>query len=210
MAAIFDQINPDQWYVSVSMLNRFVDPLNICLDANLICLGAMVSKLQPSKYFLDFGRRPFWKVCKNHVSHARIPWGFSGVDTWTIRNSKLLELVCLQFCLSSPYIWAILTRLVSQQTPKRHKLGLRNSLRSTTGIKSSLTCSWLFAEPASLPGPILYLAPPVQMVRLKSRATWLFVQQLVLANYKENTNTSPNWLLCAGNHRPRKTFTKSQ
>ena len=84
----------------------------ICLDANLTCLGAIVSKLQPSKKFLYFERRPFWKVGKNHISHARIPWGFFGVDTGTIRNSKLLESVCLQFCLGSPYIWAILTRLI--------------------------------------------------------------------------------------------------
>ena len=72
----------------------------------------MVSKLQPSKNCHYFGWRPFWKVDKNHVFHARIPWGFFGVDTGTIRNLKLLESVCLQFCLGSPYIWAILTRLL--------------------------------------------------------------------------------------------------
>ena len=115
MVAIFDKINPDQRYMSVSMLNGFVDPENICLDANLTCLGAVVSKLQPSKNILYFGQRPFWKVGKNHISHARIPWGFFGVDTGTIRNSKLLESVCLQFCLGSPYIWAILTRLPSRR-----------------------------------------------------------------------------------------------
>ena len=53
---------------------------------------------------------------KNHISHARIPWGFFMVDTGTIRNSKLLESVCLQFCLGSPYIWAILTRLLEVRT----------------------------------------------------------------------------------------------
>ena len=111
MATIFDQINPDQRFVSVSMLNGFVDRKNICLDANLTCLGAVVYKLQPSQNFLYFGRRTFWKEGKNHIFHARIPWGFFGVDTGTIRNSKLLESVCLQFCLVSPYLWAILTRL---------------------------------------------------------------------------------------------------
>ena len=109
MAAIIDQINAEQWYESVSMLNEFLDPQNICLDAYLICLDAMVSKLHPSKHFHYFGWRPFWKVGKNHVSHARIPWVFFVVDTGTIRNPKLLESVCLQFCLGSPYIWAILT-----------------------------------------------------------------------------------------------------
>ena len=63
------------------MLNRLLDPQNICLDANLMCLGAMVSKLQPSKYFLYFWWRPFQKVGKNHISPARIPWGFLG---WTL------------------------------------------------------------------------------------------------------------------------------
>ena len=61
--------------------------------------------------FSILGGGHFKKAGKNLVSHARIPWGFLGVDTGTIKNSKLLESVCLQFCLGSRYIWAILTRL---------------------------------------------------------------------------------------------------
>ena len=68
-------------------------------------------KVTAAKHFFYFGWQPFWKVGKNDISHARIPWGFFGVDTGTIRNRTLLESVCLQFCLGSPYIWAILTRL---------------------------------------------------------------------------------------------------
>ena len=68
-------------------------------------------KVTAFQNFHYFERRPFWKVGKKHVSHARIPWGFFLVDTGTIRDSKPLESVCLQFCLGSPYIWAILTRL---------------------------------------------------------------------------------------------------
>ena len=89
----------------------------------------MVSKLQPYKNFHYFGRRPFWNLGKNHISHARIPWGFCGVDTGTIRNySKLLESVCLQFCLGSTiyiyiyiYIWAILTRLICSSHQRKHQ-----------------------------------------------------------------------------------------
>ena len=68
-------------------------------------------KVTAFQNFHYFERRPFWKMGKNHVAHARIPWGFFLVDTGTIRDSKLLESLCLQFCLGSPYIWAILTRL---------------------------------------------------------------------------------------------------
>ena len=80
----------------------------------------MVSKSQPSKNVFYFGWRPFWKVGKNYVSHARISWGFFWVDTSTTVNSKLLELVCIQFCLSSPYIWALLTRLFRDINEKNH------------------------------------------------------------------------------------------
>ena len=73
--------------------------------------GFKVTTFQNIHYF---ERRPFWKVGKKHVSHARIPWGFFLVDTGTIRDSKPFESVCLQFCLGSPYIWAILTRLMDE------------------------------------------------------------------------------------------------
>ena len=76
--------------------------------------GFIVTAFQNCHYF---ERQPFWKVGKNHVSHARIPWGFFLVDTGTIKDSKLLESLCLQFCLGSPYIWAILTRLEIQLLP---------------------------------------------------------------------------------------------
>ena len=45
---------------------------------------------------------------------------FLGMDTSTTVNSKLLELVCLQFCLGSPYIWALLTRLFRDVNEKNH------------------------------------------------------------------------------------------
>ena len=77
-------------------------------------------KVTAFQNFHYFERRPFWKVGKKHVSHARIPWGFFLVDTGTIRDSKPLESVCLQFCLGSPYIWAILTRLLVKHPREEH------------------------------------------------------------------------------------------
>ena len=78
-----------------------------------------MSKLQPSKIFTILRGGHFEKGEKIMF----LMQGFLGaflVDIGTIKDSKLLESLCLQFCLGSPYIWAILTRLFPSATQPQH------------------------------------------------------------------------------------------
>ena len=80
---------------------------------------------------------PFWaaailKSGKKSCFSCKNSLGLFLVNTGTIRDSKPLESVCLQFCLGSPYIWAILTRLFNNTEMMRLPCGNHWSTNSNT------------------------------------------------------------------------------